>query len=93
MEPVEDHDFYQCIRGLLFLQRLGGGRIRRPRPEKGFFGYYALNIYCILRHALTIGVLIRMIFFFAKEVSVELDSLYAYLTMAYMVTVGVTEVV
>ena len=93
MEPVEDHDFYQCIRGLLFVQRLGGGRIQRSRPETGLFGYYALSIYCTLCHVLTIGVLIRMVFFFTNDVSTEPDSLYAYLAMAYMVAVGVTEVV
>ena len=93
MEPVEDHDFYQCIRGLLFVQRLGGGRIQRPRAETGLFRYYTLNIYCILCHVITIGVLIRMMFFFTNDTSVEPDSLYAYLAMAYMITVGVTEVV
>ena len=90
MDPIENHDFYQCIRGLLYTQRLGGGRIQRPKSQQhGICKYYTLQIYCIFCQAITIGVLFRTLFFFVAGVSLDTESLYAYLTISVFINIGV----
>ena len=94
MEPIESHAFYQCIRGFLYMQRLGGGRIQRPKSQQtGLCTYYALEMYCIFCNMLAIGVLVRVAFFFSDGVSVDTESIYAYLTISMLITSSVAQVV
>ena len=83
MQPIEEHNFYQCIRWIVYLQRLGGGWIRRNKSEhSGKCEYYSVGIYCILCIAITCCAVIRL-FFFGGNLSVETENLFAYLMIGF----------
>ena len=93
MDPIEYHDFYQCIRGLLCVQKLGGGRIQRTKSEhKSKLKYYSLKIYCMLCTVITFGALLRTIFFFSDGFSVKTDDIFAYLIIVFYITAGATQI-
>ena len=93
MIPIEDHDFYHCIRLLLYVQKLAGGRIQRPKSEHvGKAKYYILNVYWISCNIITFGAMIRA-FFLAKDgFSVETDNLFAYLIITFYISSGTTQI-
>ena len=94
MEPVEEQEFYQCIQGLILIQRLGGGNIQRAKSDQtGLFKYYTFKTYCILCHSLTLGMLLRILFFFIGGVSVDVESIYAYLAMSLFIANCVAQIV
>ena len=86
MEPVEEHDFYHCISGLIYLQILGGGRIQRPiSDETGKLKFYAIKSYCILCNIITCAALLRTFLSFG-DFSVETGDLFAYSLIALYLT-------
>ena len=93
MQSIAEHDFYQCIRWIVYLQRLGGGWIRRNKSERSRkCEYYSLEIYCILCTAITCGASIRALFFFNGDFSVETGNLFAYLMIIFYVVSGITQI-
>ena len=94
MEAVEEHGFYQCIQELILIQRLGGGKIQRAKSDQtGLFKYYAFKTYCIVCHSLTLAMLLRILLFFIDGVSVDIESVYAYLAMSLFIANCVAQAV
>ena len=92
MGPVEERDFYYSIRGMLFVLKLGGGRIQRPLSEQTrAWKYYCLNIYCTLCNVITVLAVIKLFFAFGGGFSVETDNIFLYLIIALGITVGATQ--
>ena len=78
MQPIEEHDFYQRIRWIVYI--LGGGWIRRNKSEQSG---KCVGIYCMLCIAITCGTVIRLLLFFSGDLSVETENLFAYLIVCF----------
>ena len=93
MGSVEDHKFYHCIHGLLFVQKLAGGPIQRQKTEhKGKAKYYMLKIYCIVCNLITLGALVRAFLIFEGGFSVKTENLFAYLIISLYTVSGATQI-
>ena len=89
---VENHPFYHCIRPLLWLAKISGGWIHRPlRSTDNKCRYYVFQIYCILWQLITIGALIRSVFIFDKDVSLDTENMLTVIQVSLLVTTGICQ--
>ena len=87
---LENTPFYRCIRPLLLFQKIGGGWIHRPlRSPNEKYQYYAFKIYCIVWELITIGVLIRTVFIFNKNVSIDIENLITIMQGSIVICLGI----
>ena len=87
---LENTPFYRCIRPLLLFQKIGGGWIHRPlRSPNEKYHYYAFKIYCIFWELITIGVLIRTVFIFNKNVSIDIENLITIMQGSTMICLAI----
>ena len=83
---LENQPFYQCIRPLLLLQKVGGGWIHRPlRSANEKCQYYGFKIYCIFWELITIGALIRTVFIFNKGVSINMENMITIMQESFYI--------
>ena len=89
---IEDHAFYKCIRPLILLQKVSGGWIHRPlKTCGGKLRNKAFFIYCLFWEVMTIGVILRSVFYFRESVSLQTTHMYIYLQISWYVAGGVSQ--
>ena len=89
---IEDHAFYKCIQPLIVLQKVSGGWIHRPlKTRAGKLRNKAFFTYCLVWEMMTIGVLLRSVFYFPENVSLQTNDMYIYLQVSWYVAGGVSQ--
>ena len=87
--PIENHSFYKCIQPLIILQKVTGGWIHRPiETSGGKLKHNAFLVHCVLLELITTVALLRVVFFFTDDVSLQTSEMYIYLVISLYVAVG-----
>ena len=89
---VESYPFHHCIRPLLFLQKIAGGWIYRPlRSTDDKVQYYAFQIYCIFWALITFGSLIRTLFVFNTQMSINVEDMVMIMTTSLYIVTSISQ--
>ena len=90
---LESHPFYQCIKPLIVLQKVAGGWIHRPlKTSAAKLSSCAFLLYCLFWQLITIGIVIRCLFFFTGDVFMQRGDMFIYLQVSMYVATSICQI-